>query len=402
MNRAVSSQVWNVQPVTSLDDLRGLARAWQDLWERCGGRRTPFLHFDWARLWAEHYELDGLLRILVVNRDSHVSGIVPLVMHRYSVGRMGLNVVETLAGQSRNLVGLVEPGAEDDVAQTVAAFIDENMLSQGASLRLSLVPAESSFVDALMGALSSRGHDGSMSTEIMSRAPYVPLPVSWDDYWRAMSHRRRKVLRRAARALEAEHSVVFQECSEDEIPWGMEVLYDLHQRRWQGIGMRGLFTDVRAREFHTAVAQAHAGSGLIRVSVMLVDEVPVSSHFIGVLDGVAYLMRSGRDESYARYSIGHLHDINLFQRSIREGLREADFLRGAEPYKFYWTSRYRLYDDTLVVGRVAHGIVPALFVRLWLRVAQFLEHRHTIPELVGILRVRRWEAKERRRMHLDF
>ncbi|MFC2008822.1 GNAT family N-acetyltransferase [Chloroflexota bacterium] len=399
---SVASQAWSVQVVTSLDGLHALAPVWQDLWQRCEGNRTPFLDFDWARLWSEHYELDGLLRILVVSRNSHVSGIVPLVVHRYAVGLLGLNVVETLAVQSRNLVGLVEPGAEEDVARAVAAFIDENMLSQGASLRLSLVPAESSFVDALMGALSSRGHNGSMNTEIISRAPYVPLPVSWDDYRRAMSHRRRKVLRRAARALETEHDVAFKECSEKEIPWAMETLYNLHQRRWQGIGMRGLFADVRAREFHTAVAQAHAGSGLIRVSVMLVDEKPASSHFIGVLDRVAYLMRSGRDESLSRYSVGHLHDINLFQRAIHEGLREADFLRGAEPYKFYWTQRYRIYNDTLVAGRIASRAVPVSFVRLWLRAAQFLEHRHTIRELVGILRVRRFEARERKRMQLDF
>ena len=135
---------------------------------------------------------------------------------------------------------------------------------------------------------------------------------------------------------------------------------------------------------------------------MLVDDKPVSAHFIGVLDGVAYLMRSGRDESLARYSVGHLHDINLFQRSIREGLKEADFLRGAEPYKFYWTQRYRSYSDTVVVGRATHGVVPVWFARLWLRVAQFLEHRHTLGELIGILRARSWDARERKRMGLDF
>lgn len=397
-----STTEWRVRVVTRLHELVELSSDWRELWRRCEGNRTLFLDFDWVRLWSEHYELDGLLRILVVSQDSHVSGIVPLVVHRYAVGPFGLDVVETLAGQSRNVVGLVEPGAVEDVARTVAAFIDENMLSHGTSLRLSLVPDGSPFVDALLSTLSSHGYGGSTITRVMSRAPYVPLPVSWDDYRRAMSHRRRKVLRRAAKSLETEHDVVFQDCSENEIPWAMEALYDLHQRRWQGTGMRGLFADARAREFHTAVAHAHAGSGLIRVSVMLVDEVPVSSHFVGVLDGVAYLMRSGRDESYARYSIGHLHDINLFQRAIREGLREADFLRGAEPYKFYWTQRYRTYNDTLVAGRIARGVVPVWLVQLWLSMAQFLEHRHTIPELVGILRVRRWESRERKRMQLDF
>ena len=402
MSRAVSSTVWNVQLVTTLDDLRALAPAWQELWERCEGHRTPFLDFDWVLLWAEHYQLDGLLRVLVVSRDTRMAGIVPLITHRYAIGPLGLDFVETLAGQSRNIVGLVEPGVEQGVAQSVASFVAENMLSRGMSLRMPLVPTGTTFVDALVSALVAHGYDGRTITKVASRAPYVPLPICWHDYWRAMSHRRRKVLRRASKALEAEHSTAFKECSEDEIPWGMEVLYDLHQRRWQGTGMRGLFADARARGFHTAIALAHAESGLIRVSVMLVDDKPASSHFIAVLDGVAYLMRSGRDASLARYSIGHIHDINLFQRAIREGLREADFMRGAEPYKFYWTQRYRIYNDTLVAGRVLHGLLPTWFVRVWLRVAQFLEHRHTPRELIGILRARRWDTQERTRMGLDF
>ena len=397
----MSSEQRNVQLVTSLEDLNRLSHVWRGLWDRCEHCRTPFLDFDWVRLWVEHYRLDGLLRALVVTQDSGVTGIVPLVLHRYGVGPLGVNVVETLAGQSRNLVGLVQPGAEEAVAESVAGFISQNMLARGTSMRLSLVPEGSRFADALVGAFAECGYGKRTSTRVVSRAPYVPLPVAWEDYWRAMSHRRKKVLRRAAKALDNKHSVSFVECGLDEVPWGTRTLYELHQKRWQGAGIRGLFADCRARAFHTAVALAHVDSRLIRVSIMMVDGKPVSAHIVGVLDGVAYLMRSGRDESLARYSIGHLHDINLFQRAIREGLWEADFLRGAEPYKFYWTSRYRLYNDILVVGRVAHGLSPVWFVRLWLSVAEFLEHRHTIGEFIGMLRVRRREALERKRMRLD-
>jgi len=401
MSRDVSANVCSVQTIASLDEFRELASTWHELWGRCKGHRTPFLDFDWARLWAEHYHMDGSLRVLVVSRDSHVLGIVPLVMHRYAVGPVGMDVAETLAGQSRNIVGLVQPGAEKSVAQAVATYIADNMLSQGTSLRLSLVPEGSSFADALVGALTACGYGGSTSKQVVSRAPYAPLPVSWEDYWGARSHKRRKLLRRASRTLEREYDVSFVDCREDEVFWGMEALYELHQKRWEGTGLRGLFADSRARAFHSAVAVANSRSGLLRVSVMMVDGKPVSSHLLGVLDGTIYLMRSGRDESLARYSIGHLHDAHLFQRSIREGLIEADFLRGAEPYKFYWTTRYRIYNDTLVAGRAGHGIVPVRFVRLWLRVAQFCEHRHSAGELLGILRIRRWEARERQRMGLD-
>ena len=87
--------------------------------------------------------------------------------------------------------------------------------------------------------------------------------------------------------------------------------------------------------------------------------------------------------------------------AIMEGLHEADFLRGAEPYKYYWAKKCRMYNELVVSGRAGLGTMPVDLVRLWLKISQFLEHRHTPRELVAILRIRRREARERKRMFVD-
>jgi len=394
-------QKYVVRVVTRLDELRALSSEWEVLWQRCVGHRTPFLSFEWMLLWSEHYQLDGKLRILVVARDSAVVAIVPLAVHRYSIGPFGLNVIETPGEQSRNLIGLVVPGKEQELSGVIAGFIDRTFLRKRVCLRLLLVPSDLPLLAALAGAFTADGHGGHIRNAALLPAPYAPLPVSWQDYLDALSGSRRKMLQRAATLLEKHHEVSYETCGAAEIPVGMEALYRIHQERWRNSGIRGLFADRRASEFHTSVAVALGRRGLIRVNRMCIDGEPVSVHLIGVLDGVLYLIRSGRDIAWADYDVGHLHEGNCLKRAIREGLHEADFLRGAEPYKYYWTKKYRMYNELVVSGCAGLGRMPVDLVRLWLRISQFLEHRHTPRELVAILRIRKREARERKRMFVD-
>jgi len=387
--------------VERIADLRALRDEWEDLWSRCQSNRTPFLHFDWVRLWSEHYGLDGRLRVLVVRSACRAVGIVPLVLRAYRVGPCSMNVVETLAGQSRNLIGLVDPAFTKETAEAVAEFFKASIVEKGTAIYCSLVMIETGFPAALVTALSAAQSVGFLRIDEVSRAPYVPLPISWHDYWHAMSRRRRKVLRRASLALEARHAVAHKECDIDEIPDAMDSLYALHQHRWRQAGIRGLFADSRARSFHTAIAVAHASTRLIRVSALRIDDRVASVHIIGVLDGVAYLLRSGRDTQFSRLSIGHMHEVYMLRSAIGEGLREVDFLRGAEPYKFYWTQRYRTYSDLLIGARYRGRPMPVRLQWLFLRAARFLEHGHSPGELIAILKLKRREARERRKMGVD-
>ncbi|MBN1855689.1 MAG: GNAT family N-acetyltransferase [Dehalococcoidia bacterium] len=390
-----------VRVVTKLDGLRALSSEWEGLWQHCVGHRTPFLSYEWVLLWSEHYQLDGSLRTLVVTRDSRVVAIVPLTMHRYSIGPFSLNVVETPGEQSRNLIGLVVPGMEQELSGVIAGFIDQVFLRKGVCLRLLLVPSDLPLLAALAGAFAADGHGGRIRNVAFQPAPYAPLPISWQDYLDALSRSRRKMLQRAATSLGMHHDVCYETCGATEIRFGMEELYRMHQERWHSSGIRGLFADKRAREFHTSVALALGRRDLIRVYRMCIDGEPVSIHFVGVLDGVLYLIRSGRDIAWADYDVGHLHEGDCLKRAIMEGLSEADFLRGAEPYKYYWTKQYRMYNQLVVSGRVGPVMMPVGLVWMWLRISQFLEHRHTPRELAAILRIRRREARERKAMRVD-
>jgi hypothetical protein len=110
------------------------------------------------------------------------------------------------------------------------------------------------------------------------------------------------------------------------------------------------------------------------------------------------MLRSGRDLALAEFSIGHLHDLRLFRSWIAAELAEADFLRGAEPYKFYWTRNSRTYVELVATGGRGSRVLSPRVVRAWLWFARFAAARHSPRELFAYLSLRRREARERRLM----
>ncbi len=391
-----------VRVLNSIRQLEEEANEWRALWARCVDARSPFLSFEWIRAWVEHYGQGEGLHVLIVQDEHRVVGIMPLMRCRWSIGPVALHTLETIGTQSRNRIALVQPDVSREVACAIADHLCSAALSRGIYLRLSLVPADLPLLSALKESLAAVGLGVRWCERTTSQAPYVPLPASWEDLLRVVGRRRRKVLGRAQRRLERDHhDVVFERSSGDSIQAVMNELYRLHQARWSEIGMRGLFRDERSRAFHNRIAKDLDRLGWLRLSSMKVSGRTASVRLVVVLDGVAYLLRSGRESQFSEYSVGLLHGMQLFREVMAAGVWEADFLRGAEPYKFYWTRTYRTYVELIVSGGAGSMPIPASAAYLWLRVALFLSHRHTPRELYGILRIRRWEAQERRRMGLD-
>jgi len=382
-----------VRVLSSAADIDLEAERWRALWSCCVGARTPYLSFEYVRTWVTHYGCDGRLHIIVVEDDDAVLGIMPLTAVRYGGRPFALEALETLGGESRNLIALVAPGADTLVAGAVANHLGQ-VLSRRILLRLTLVPSGQPFLEALVQALASAPRIA-VGVRTVTVAPYVPLPALYEDFERSLGRRRRKYLGRMQRKLDRSRQVVrVRRPQGDEVDDAMRDLFRLHQARWHAVGIRGLFRDTRSRAFHRDVAQVCDRLGWLDLSTMTVDGVAVSVHFVLVLDGVAYLMRSGRDTSFADYGIGHLHELRAFRTWIAEGLREADLLRGAEPYKFYWTRNYRVYSECVAARSSVPGSPVVWGARVWMRVARFVAHRHPPRELLAYLRVQRAMRRE--------
>ncbi len=388
-----------VRVLNTLSQLEAERDSWRRLWNRCYGARTPYLSFEWVHVWARHYSHDRGLHVLVAEADGTALGIMPLAHARYRLGPLSLGVLETVGGESRNLIALVAPGSDSIVARAMAEHFAAAARAERRVMRLALVPSGHPFLRCLVDALGAVTPRLALRLSTCNYAPYVPLPALWDDFQRSLGKRRQKILARAQRKLDLERKQVrlVQRAGAD-VQDAMGRLYDMHDARWKTSGIRGLFHDPRNRAYHLDLARMCDAMGWLDLSELEIDGVSVSAYFACVLDSVGYMMRSGRDTAFLDYDVGHLHDYGLFRKWIATGLREADLLRGAEPYKFYWTRKYRVYKELTVVRSGISARLSLTVVRFWMRAARFLGYRHPPGELLAYMRTRRANMRELRTM----
>jgi CelD/BcsL family acetyltransferase involved in cellulose biosynthesis len=189
----------------------------------------------------------------------------------------------------------------------------------------------------------------------------VALLGDWEAYLGSLSKPVRRQARRTIKKMQQLEGLVYQE-SKDEasLEQGLAILVDLHQRRWEALGMPGCFADERflgfmrdaCRDFHTL--------GMVHISWLEHGGKPIVANI--EFDGgkIDYVYQGGMDPDSRSLSPGWLHMVHLFKRSIALGKSHRDYLRGDEPYKKHWRGKPTQLVNRRIVAphmsaRLRHG-----------------------------------------------
>jgi CelD/BcsL family acetyltransferase involved in cellulose biosynthesis len=110
----------------------------------------------------------------------------------------------------------------------------------------------------------------------------------------------------------------------------------LHAMRWQQDDQPGVLADPDVQRFHeTALPRLHH-FGVLRLAVLHIAGRPAAAAHVLLSPGKILFHIGGWDPALAHASPGALLIGALLQQAAEEGRTEADFLRGAEPYKYRW------------------------------------------------------------------
>ena len=308
------------------ESLGAIASEWPDLFAK-STTQSIFLSLPWQTAWAinccgsvdEH-------PVLTVREDSDGSlrGIAPLI-HNKNKGAVTFGLDYNVTDY-QDILSI--PGEEEAVWD---AILEHGAAAGWASIELIGVRDDSPSTQILESRAAEHGWQADRS--VWDVSPYVELPESWDEHVQSLSKKDRHELRRKLRRLEASGDAEYRvyDKEHDELPDALGAFVALMGKSNEA---KSDFLTPERRSFLETLTRTMADADSLQLAFLDVGGKPVSAT-MSFLEGDRLLLyNSGYDPEYRHLSVGLLLKAYELRGAIEQGLREYDFLRGNEPYKY--------------------------------------------------------------------
>ena len=317
---------------------------WDALLEQ-SATRSSFLRWDWMRFWWEEFHTDFALTIAVVRDAEGIpQAIAPLMIGLETDGmRRHLRHLGFLSGlgdvKGERMDFLVPAGREAEWTPLLCQAF-QILEGEWEAIRLNKLPEESPNYPLISAALRARytGVDVVTRTECMC----IRLSDTWADFEAQMLGKRRREMRRRFELLLKEHSAQESLVTVADMESRLDEFAVLHRHHYpEGVTS---FLTPRSWRFHRRLAMKWIADGRAMLPFIAVGSGMVGGLY-GFVEGDEFLFfQIGWNETFARYSMGHLSIRWSVECSIKRQLKLFDMLPGTYRYKTDWahSSRYVL------------------------------------------------------------
>ncbi len=335
-------------------------------WDRICGP-VPFRSWDWASTWWQYYgqlwDSSRELFVLGVFDDfDQLVGLAPWYIERsVAFGRVArfLGSGEVCADY---LDILSKAGMEQQVAEALADWISRELANHADVVELTAIDSEGSMVEKLADYL---GNDiCTIHRRSGDNCWRIGLPPTVDEYVARHSKNGRKPFHRIEhRMLDTGRAVLRTAQTSEEVAEAMEILIDLHKRRFMCNGRQTSYGSDRFWNFHRDLAQRMLQRGNLLLHILDIDGIPAAAEYQFSGGGTRYAYQSGIDPDRLKMSPGHVIMVAMVRWAIAQGYHTFDLMRGDEPYKAHWRAQPH---ECLEIRIVPDRIAPQLRHSVWL------------------------------------
>jgi hypothetical protein len=370
----------HIHLLKSLEELAPYAEDWDRL-----AAEAPFRGWTWVSHWWRCYgpaddrsQTPQLAVPAVFDEADKLVGVAPWYLdYSLASGRV-LRMLGTGEVCSDYLSLLCQSGMEEAVIEMVADFLldapadypDEGL--HWDLISLDGVDFEDYAVNRLSAHLSGRGCTVHRRRGL--NCWRLDLPVAWEEYLGMLSSHYRQQIRRLESDYFKNGRAILHNIEQiDDLPWAIDLLIDMHQRRRQSLGQPGCFASPRFVAFVRGVLPELMRQGRLQFYWLGVDGRPIALEYHLAGGGVLYAYQVGVDPEAMEFQPGKLLNLAVIRRAIEQGYRAVDFLRGDEPYKAHFRAAAR---PSLEVRIVPNRTSARLRHNLWLagsRVKQWVK-----------------------------
>jgi CelD/BcsL family acetyltransferase involved in cellulose biosynthesis len=286
----------------------------------------------------------GRLQILTVYENGHLTGVLPLRRLR--------GALKSTTNAHTPLFGFLAAN------EAVAGKLAQALFSQNASrIDLSHLLAEDIGLFLTRAAGDARRYR--VFTESIRALPYVAIDgTCWDEYEKGLRKNHRGDARRQRRRLEEEgHLTLDVRDGTEGLSGLLEEGFTVESSGWKGAEGTSIKAHPATRRFYTEVARWTSERGWLRLAFLRLDGQALAFDYCLELDRTHYLLKTGYDPAYQRFSPGKVLRYLMLVRAFSEGLAAYELLGVADPWKLQWTNACRELQSLHMFAPTALGFL---------------------------------------------
>jgi CelD/BcsL family acetyltransferase involved in cellulose biosynthesis len=310
----------------SINDLEQLRADWQQLYAACD-EATPFQSPAWLISWCKHL-CNSQLLVLTAREGDRLIGLLPFCLDTRVPGKRELRLLGT--GVSDYLDLLVIPEWRESFCAAAWQHLERIQDQWDSCDWQQLRPTSPLLMPVPAG----------WECETVQGEPCLQLPpLSGGGLSNVIPKTMCRKLRYYRHRLEKLGNAVFERATCETFSDVFDSFLQLHQNRWRAKGQGGLLNHKALREFHREAALGFLEHGSLRLCRLRLGPEPIASLYGFKCGDRLFCYLTGFDPNYQQLSPGTLMLGYAIESAMAEGARQFDFLRGSEPYKFYWGAR---------------------------------------------------------------
>ncbi|MEM2507242.1 MAG: GNAT family N-acetyltransferase [Nitrososphaeria archaeon] len=330
--------------VTEVDNINKIIEL-KNVWNKLLSyykNNNPFLTFEYLATYWKHFGKDRKLKILCVKDEKNeIVAIAPLRLSNYTfAGLLTYKVIEPLSYMGADYTDFILPNQDEKCLRKIISYLYEK--NDWDFIYLYDIP-ETSTLSNLLRTLNNRTDPFIFDTLRGTVCPYISLPNSMEAFTNRLNPNFRKNLKKRLKKLEKDFRKIELKSYRDfgTVEEAMNIFFKLHQKRWTTKDMPGVFSTTETKRFYVEVAKRFAEKGWLALYFLTVNDEPIAARYGFEYNNKMYFCLHGFNPDYSRYAPGHIMHLKVIENCIKKGIIECDFLKGGEPYKFYWTNTYR-------------------------------------------------------------
>jgi CelD/BcsL family acetyltransferase involved in cellulose biosynthesis len=337
--------------VRSWSEAAVLRGEWHNLLSRARGN-TIFLTCEWIQSWLE-VGAGELEPFFVVVRDGsgRLVGVAPFYVCHYDLFKVVPFRVLRIAGDYPTGADYGDWLVSADCEECVCRAIGQALAANASSWDCIWMPNVAGWTGALDRVRIAAAAAGATVRQRRIGFAAMPLAETFEGFEERLSGHRRRELRRQRKNLLGQSGGVTMApiAAGESLEEWLDVLFSLHHERWMTRGDAGAFDrkPVEA-DFYRRFAPVAQERGWLRLYALKAGG-KVRAMQIGYRYGDAFLaLQDGFDPDFVA-GIGNVLRHYVIEASVREGIRNYDFLGVMSEHKRRWGAEAREGADVFVL-----------------------------------------------------